>query len=198
VRRRPDRHAIREPDFGYEVPLSEKDACQKLAELFESAVTMRMRSDVPLGAFLSGGIDSSLVAAVMQKNAAEPVKTFSIGFSVKEYDETKYARLVANHLKTEHHELTVTPDALAIWTICAGTTSSFAAPQRSRPGTYPIATLVALSGDGGDEPFLGYSRYRAVALMAGLTLLALVPSRPDLAELPPVATEVPAAAVRGL
>ena len=158
-----------EPDFGYEAPLSEPEACKRLVELFESAVTMRMRSDVPLGAFLSGGIDSSLVAAVMQKNASEPVKTFSIGFSVKEYDETKYARLVANHLKTDHHELTVTPDALAILDkLCWHYDEPFA--DASAIPTWYVSEMtrkhvtVALSGDGGDELFLGYQRYRAVAV----------------------------------
>src|SRR5207253_528114 len=102
------------PDFGNEVSISEHDAAERLRELLESAVTMRMRSDVPLGAFLSGGVDSSLIVALMQKNSVEPVKTFSIGFPVAEYDETKYARKVAEHLKTEHHELQVTPDAVAI------------------------------------------------------------------------------------
>jgi asparagine synthase (glutamine-hydrolysing) len=75
-----------------------QQAIEELRELLDSAVRMRMRSDVPLGAFLSGGVDSSLIVALMQKHSAEPVKTFTIGFPVKEYDETKYARRVAEHL----------------------------------------------------------------------------------------------------
>ncbi len=157
------------PDFAHEVSISERDAAERLRELLESAVTMRMRSDVPLGAFLSGGVDSSLIVALMQKNSAEPVKTFSIGFPVKEYDETKYARQVAEHLKTEHHELQVTPDAVAILPKLAWHYDEPFADSSAIPTWYVSQmtrehVTVSLSGDGGDELFAGYPRYRAVAL----------------------------------
>ena len=158
-----------EPDFGREVSLTEDQASQQLREVFESAVTLRMRSDVPLGAFLSGGVDSSLVVAMMQKNSSDPVKTFSIGFPVPEYDETRYARLVADHLKTDHRELTVTPDAAEILPKLAWHYDEPFADSSAIP-TWYVAQMtrehvtVALSGDGGDELFLGYPRYKAVAL----------------------------------
>jgi asparagine synthase (glutamine-hydrolysing) len=159
------------PDFSHELDLSDHDAAERLRELLESAVTMRMRSDVPLGAFLSGGVDSSLIVALMQKNSAEPVKTFSIGFPVAEYDETKYARQVAEHLKTEHHELQVTPDAVAILPKLAWHYDEPFADSSAIP-TWYVAQMtrqhvtVSLSGDGGDELFAGYPRYRAAALAA--------------------------------
>ena len=79
-----------------------------------SSVEMRLRSDVPLGAFLSGGVDSSLIVALMQQRSEQPIKTFTIGFPIAEYDETSYARLVAEHLGTEHEELQVAPDGVSI------------------------------------------------------------------------------------
>ncbi|HEX5103613.1 MAG TPA: asparagine synthase (glutamine-hydrolyzing), partial [Pirellulaceae bacterium] len=161
-----------QPDFSHEISISEKDAAERLRELLESAVTMRMRSDVPLGAFLSGGVDSSLIVALMQKNSEQPVKTFSIGFPVAEYDETKYARQVAKHLKTEHHELQVTPDAVGILPKLARHYDEPFADSSAIPTWYVSQmtrehVTVSLSGDGGDELFAGYPRYRAVA-MAGM------------------------------
>ena len=146
-----------------------------LAERLTEAVRLRLRSDVPLGAFLSGGIDSTVICAVAQsvlgEQGAGPLKTFSIGFPEKAYDETRHARVAAAALGTEHREFTVTPDALA------------ALPKLVRHYDEPfgdssaIPTLalsehtrehvtVALSGDGGDELFCGYDRYRAVRLAA--------------------------------
>ncbi len=158
-----------QPDFGHEERITQADAAAKLRELLESAVTLRMRSDVPLGAFLSGGVDSSLIAALMQKNSSQAVKTFSIGFSVKEYDETRYARLVAKHLGTEHHELQVTPDAAQIlpklaWHYDEPFADSSAIPTWYLSQMTRQHVTVSLSGDGGDELFAGYPRYRAVSL----------------------------------
>lgn len=165
-----------EPDFHVERPLSEAEAIERLRHVFESAVELRLQSEVPLGAFLSGGVDSSLVVAIAQQKLAQPMQTFSIGFPVPEYDETRYARLVAAHLKTNHHEFQVTPDGLAIlpqlvWHYDEPFGDSSAIP------TWYVCQLtrqhvtVALSGDGGDELFAGYPRYKAVALSAALDRL---------------------------
>lgn len=158
-----------QPDFAVEKPIKPGAAAEQLRELFTSAVTLRMRSDVPLGSFLSGGVDSSLVTAVMQQHASEPVKTFSIGFSVEEYDETRYARRVAQHLGTQHYEFRVTPDAVEVLPQLAWFYDEPFADSSAIP-TWYVSKLtrehvtVTLSGDGGDELFAGYSRYGAVGL----------------------------------
>ena len=155
-----------QPDFNHDREISEDDAVLQLRELFESAVTMRMRSDVPLGAFLSGGIDSSLVAAIMQKNSARPIRTFTIGFPEKDYDESHHARRVAAHLGTEHQELVVTPDAAKIfpqlvWHYDEPFADSSAIPTWYLSEMTRKHVTVSLSGDGGDELFAGYTRYKA-------------------------------------
>ncbi len=157
------------PDFTFERRITAKQAIEQLQELLENAVKIRMRSDVPLGAFLSGGIDSSIIVALMQKLSAEPVKTFTIGFPVKEYDESGYAERVANHLQTHHTTLQVTPDAVEILPKLAWHYDEPFADSSAIP-TWYVSELtrrhvtVSLSGDGGDELFAGYPRYRAVAL----------------------------------
>lgn len=170
-----------QPDFTVERRLPKANAAEQLRELLESAVKLRMRSDVPLGAFLSGGIDSSLIVALMQKHSAEPVKTFTIGFPVKEYDETRYAELVAMHLQTEHHTLQVEPNAVEVlpklaWHFDEPFGDSSAIPTWYVSQLTRQHVTVALSGDGGDELFAGYSRYRAVALGARLDWLSPVKS----------------------
>jgi asparagine synthase (glutamine-hydrolysing) len=161
------------PDFNAVWSGTEREGVEALRATLRSAVELRMRSDVPLGAFLSGGVDSSLIVAIMQSLTATPIRTFSIGFPVREYDETSYARQVSRHLGTDHHEFQVTPDGLEIlpqlvWHYDEPFADSSAIP------TWYVAQLtrrhvtVALSGDGGDELFAGYPRYRAVALGSGL------------------------------
>jgi asparagine synthase (glutamine-hydrolysing) len=126
-----------------------------------------MIADVPLGAFLSGGVDSSAVVAMMARAGMGRVKTFSIGFPAKEYDETRYARMVAQRYGTEHEEFIVEPDAVAVLPQLVWHYGEPFADPSAIP-TWYVSQLarrhvtVALNGDGGDEAFLGYSRYRAM------------------------------------
>ena len=128
-----------------------------------------MRSDVPLGAFLSGGIDSTIIAGLMQSLSEQPIHTFSIGFPVKEYDETSYAREAAEKLGTNHHEYVVEPSAIdllpkIIWHYDEPFSDSSAIPTMYLSEVTRQEVTVALSGDGGDELFAGYPRYQAVKL----------------------------------
>ena len=145
---------------------SDADATEELQQRISEAVQLRMEADVPLGAFLSGGIDSSTVVALMQQSASRPVKTFSIAFEVKDYNEAPHAARIARYLETDHTELMVTgQDALDVVTHLPDT---FDEPHADA-GQIPEFLLcklarrevtVALSGDGGDEVFGGYNRYR--------------------------------------
>lgn len=156
--------------------LSESQARGRLRETLTEAVRLRMRSDVPLGAFLSGGIDSTIIAGLMQQLSDRPVKTFSIGFPVKAFDEREYARMAADHLKTEHHEQVVEPSALEIlpkliWHYDEPFGDSSAIPTMYLCEMARKHVTVALSGDGGDELFAGYGRYRGALRAARLARL---------------------------
>jgi asparagine synthase (glutamine-hydrolysing) len=153
-------------DFRYEISETrkEEDYLDELRSLIDEAVRVRLISEVPLGAFLSGGVDSSAVVGYMARNMNQPVKTFSIGFDEDSYDELKYARIAAKHFGTDHHEFIVTPDIVEIvdelvWHFDEPFADSSALP------TYMVSKLardyvtVILSGDGGDELFAGYTRY---------------------------------------
>ena len=159
------------PDFNHEEALPPGEYARQLRQLLTSSVELRMQSEVPLGAFLSGGIDSTIVVGLMQQLSDQPVRTFSIGFPVPEYDETRYARLAAERFGTRHEEFRVEPDAVdvldkLVWHYDEPFADSSAVP------TWYVSELtrghvtVALSGDGGDELFAGYPRYRAVRLAA--------------------------------
>lgn len=169
---RDDRLEVRpywQVDFERQVDLPQAEYVERLRELLASAVALRLQSDVPLGAFLSGGTDSSIVVGLMKRLSAGPVRTFSIGFPVREYDETRYARLVAERFGTEHESFVVEPDALSVlprlvWHYDEPFADSSALPTWYVSEMTRRHVTVALTGDGGDELFAGYPRYRAVAL----------------------------------
>ena len=143
---------------------SEEEWGEALREKLQEAVQIRLISEVPLGAFLSGGIDSSAVVALMSRAQSAPVKTFSIGFKEQDFSELHYARKIAERFGTEHHEYIVEPDAVEVLPKLAwGFDEPFA--DSSAVPTYYVSKLarehvtVILSGDGGDETFAGYRRY---------------------------------------
>jgi asparagine synthase (glutamine-hydrolysing) len=147
---------------------SETDTCARLREKFDESVRIRMIADVPLGAFLSGGIDSSLVVASMALASPEPVRTFSIGFEESAFNELEYAAMVALRYRTDHHEIVVRPDAV---NLVSRLVRHFDEPfgDSSAIPTFIVSEFavqhvkVALSGDGGDELFAGYDRFQTLA-----------------------------------
>ncbi len=153
-------------DAGTKRDASEAEWGERVMELLRDATRRRMVSDVPVGAFLSGGLDSSAVVALMSEASSRPVKTFSIGFDDASFNELPYARQVAEQLGTEHRELTVRPETT---TLLPQLVERFGEPfaDSSALATWELARLVrsdvtvALNGDGGDEVFAGYDRYRA-------------------------------------
>ncbi len=156
-------------DWRAESEISEQEATAKLDELLRDSIRLRLRSDVPLGAFLSGGVDSSLIVALAQQQMEQPLHTFSIGFNEADFDETRYARQVAAWVRTEHNEFKVTPDAVSVldklvWHYDEPFGDSSAIPTWYLCQWTRQQVTVALSGDGGDELFAGYDRYRALWL----------------------------------
>jgi len=157
------------PDKELQLP-TEQDYEKRLEEILHDAVRSHLLSDVPVGAFLSGGIDSSIVVALMSGMTSEPVMTCSIGFEEQEFNELSRARAIANLFHTNHHERTITPEPAKVLRELAGYYDE-PFPDHSSIPTYAVSQLarervkVVLSGDGGDENFAGYGHYaRQVAL----------------------------------
>lgn len=154
-------------DFDYAKPIETRSEVEWIAGLREKireAVKIRLISEVPLGAFLSGGVDSSSIVGLMSQISETPVKTFSIGFNEDSFNELKYARVAAKHFGTEHHEFVVTPDLVEIvddlvWHFDEPFADSSALPTFMVSKMARDFVTVVLSGDGGDELFAGYTRY---------------------------------------
>ena len=158
-----------QPDFTKKLDISEEEAGERTVEILREAVRVRLMSEVPLGAFLSGGIDSSAVVALMSQESSERVKTFSIGFEEQDFSELHHARRIAEHVGADHHEFIVRPDAVEVLPILVEHYGEPYADSSAVP-TYYVAretrkhVTVALNGDGGDESFAGYERYIAMGL----------------------------------
>ncbi len=169
------------PDFTHETSDSYEDSLAKGKELIKSAVERRLISERPLGSFLSGGYDSSVVTAYMTQLVPGKVRTFSIGFDDPRYDESKYARGVANYLGTEHIEEKLSPDPALVLEQLARTLDQPFADSSIIP-TFMLAkfarqeVVVALGGDGGDEVFGGYDRYIATPMMQRWNVLMAIAS----------------------
>jgi asparagine synthase (glutamine-hydrolysing) len=157
------------PDFSKKIKISEPEAIEETTRILREATKMRMIAEVPLGAFLSGGVDSSTIVALMAEVSEKPVKTFSIGFEEQDFSELKYAKIVANHVGAEYHEFIVRPNALEVLpTLIEHYGEPYA--DSSAIATYYVSketrqfVTVALNGDGGDESFGGYERYLAMQM----------------------------------
>jgi len=152
------------PEYGTHPAISEEECLEELEKRLQEAVRIRLISDVPLGALLSGGVDSSIVVALMARESSKPVQTFSIGFREEKFNEAEYARKVAERFGTDHHELVLDPDLEETVTYLSGMLEEPFGDSSMLP-TYYVCRMarqqvtVALSGDGGDELFAGYDRY---------------------------------------
>ncbi len=151
-------------DYSHKLDLSEDEWKKRILETLDESVRLRMVADVPLGAFLSGGIDSSAVVAMMARHSDRPIKTFSIGFKEEKYNELPYAKRVAERFGTDHTEFVVESHAMEILPMLVRQYEEPFADSSALP-TYYVSKLtrehvtVALNGDGGDENFAGYGRY---------------------------------------
>ncbi len=158
-----------QPRYSPKIKISEQEAIEETTRILRESVRLRMISEVPLGAFLSGGVDSSTVVALMAQESSQPVKTFSIGFAEQDFSELKYARRVAEHVGAEYNEFIVRPNALEILPTLVSHYGEPYADSSAVP-TYYVSketrkhVTVALNGDGGDESFAGYERYAAMRL----------------------------------
>ncbi len=152
------------PEYGTHPAMSEEECLDELERQLEEAVRIRLISDVPLGALLSGGVDSSIIVALMARVSSGTVKTFSIGFQAEQFNESEYARLVAERFGTDHHELVLDPNLEDTLTYLSQMMEEPFGDSSMLP-TYYVCRMarqhvtVALSGDGGDELFAGYDRY---------------------------------------
>jgi asparagine synthase (glutamine-hydrolysing) len=159
-----------QPDFTSSESWTESEAIERSFAAIDEAVRIRLVSERPIGAFLSGGIDSTIVTALMARHHSGPVATFSIGFEDKSFDESGYARAVAEYLGTDHHEMIVSPDPRELVAAFARSFDEPFADSSALP-TLLVSefarkhVVVALTGDGGDEAFSGYDRYRAIPLL---------------------------------
>ena len=159
-------HRYWQLDYLPKLAMSEADACALLRDQLEEAVRLRLVSDVPLGAFLSGGIDSSIVVGIMARLSSAPINTFTIGFAEHRFDESQHAARIARRWGTNHHAEVVKPDALSILPRLVRHYGEPYADSSAIPTFYVSQVArrqvtVALNGDGGDESFAGYERYRA-------------------------------------
>jgi len=157
------------PDFSKKIKIDENEAIEETTRILRESTKLRMISEVPLGAFLSGGVDSSIVVALMAQESSTPVKTFSIGFEEQDFSELKYAKRVAEHVGAEYHEFIVRPNALDVLPTLVEHYGEPYADSSAVP-TYYVSketrkhVTVALNGDGGDESFAGYERYMAMEI----------------------------------
>ncbi|MGH9819833.1 MAG: asparagine synthase (glutamine-hydrolyzing), partial [Pyrinomonadaceae bacterium] len=157
------------PDFSKKIKISEQDAIEETTRILRESTRLRLISEVPLGAFLSGGVDSSTIVALMAQESSTPVKTFSIGFEEADFSELKYAKIVADHVGAEYNEFIVKPNALEILPTLVRHYGEPYADSSAVP-TYYVAketrkhVTVALNGDGGDESFAGYERHAAMLI----------------------------------
>ncbi len=158
-----------QPDFSKKIKITEEEAIEETTRILRESTRLRMISEVPLGAFLSGGVDSSAVVALMAEESGQPVKTFSIGFEEQDFSELKYAKRVADHVGAEYHEFIVRPNALDVIPTLVEHYGEPYADSSAIP-TYYVSketrkhVTVALNGDGGDESFGGYERYTAMRI----------------------------------
>ena len=158
-----------QPDFSKKIKITKEEAIEETTRILRESTRLRMISEVPLGAFLSGGVDSSAVVALMAQESSTPVKTFSIGFEEEDFSELKYAKRVAEHVGAEYHEFIVRPNALDVIPTLVEHYGEPYADSSAIP-TYYVSketrkhVTVALNGDGGDESFAGYERYAAMRI----------------------------------